>query len=378
MNIIKASFEVTYDFPVYFLDDFFSEDEQLLKEILSITSEKKPIIFPIVENAIVEAFPTIVSDLEALFLRLDMPITPSFVIAGGESGKNDEALVPQIIDQCIEHNIDRHSYILAIGGGAFIDMVGYAAAITHRGIRLLRMPTTVLGQNDAGVGVKNAINYKERKNFLGTFSPPHAVINNYKFITKLSERDKRAGIAEAIKVALIKDSHFFEELVQQCTELKSFDRLAMKNMIHKCAKLHLTHICQNGDPFERGSARPLDFGHWSAHAIEELSGFELRHGEAVAIGILVDSRYAFYKNWLTQHEYQLIENLILTLGFSITKSVLSKLDIELSLDNFRTHLGGELCITMLQGIGRSCEVNDIDNKLMQKSVSYFINDTMEE
>ena len=184
MNIIKASFEVTYDFPVYFLDDFFSEDEQLLKEILSITSEKKPIIFPIVENAIVEAFPTIVSDLEALFLRLDMPITPSFVIAGGESGKNDEALVPQIIDQCIEHNIDRHSYILAIGGGAFIDMVGYAAAITHRGIRLLRMPTTVLGQNDAGVGVKNAINYKERKNFLGTFSPPHAVINNYKFITK--------------------------------------------------------------------------------------------------------------------------------------------------------------------------------------------------
>jgi len=154
---------------------------------------------------------------------------------------------------------------------AVIDAVGYAAATAHRGIRLIRMPTTVLGQNDAGVGVKNAINWLGRKNFVGTFVPPHAVVNDFEFIESLPNRDKTAGIAEAIKVSLISDKTFFYYLNANRKNLRELRQDVVEKMIVKCAELHLRHIRSSGDPFERGSARPLDFGHWTAHKLEELT-----------------------------------------------------------------------------------------------------------
>lgn len=372
MHMLSGSFSVSYDFPVHFIENFFVEGGEVFTSLLNINARNKPLILPIIEAEIIEHFPLLIEEFNGMLNELGLPIIPSLQIQGGEAGKNNPSLIEKIIDQCIEHQIDRHSYILAIGGGAFIDMVGYAAAIAHRGIRLIRMPTTVLGQNDAGIGVKNAVNYRNRKNFLGTFSPPHAVINDYRFITSLSVRDKRAGIAEAIKVALIKDLTFFNLLVKNTSALCNFDPEAMKPMIVKCAALHLTHICTNGDPFERGSARPLDFGHWSAHALEEISNFSLRHGEAVAIGILIDVRYSFYQDWLSEKELFVIENLIYSLGYPICITSLNQLNIDESLDNFRIHLGGELCITMLNGIGTSHEVNEIDNLLMKRCVADII------
>lgn len=372
MHKISARFSVPYEFPVYFVDNIFTEQDETISEILSISNGKVPVVFPIIEKELLHKSPDLAADVKSLLKRLGLPAIPALEVQGGELGKNTPNLIPLIIDKCIEYQIDRHSYILAIGGGAFIDMVGYAAAITHRGIRLIRMPTTVLGQNDAGVGVKNAINYQGRKNFLGTFSPPNLVINDYHFIETLAERDKRAGIAEAIKVALIKDKAFFVQLVNNTQALFEFKKEAMKNMIAQCAELHLTHICHNGDPFERGSARPLDFGHWSAHALEEVSNFNLRHGEAVAIGILLDSRYSYYMNWISEAEYNQIESLIYNLGFKVCKSSVLKLNIIESLDNFREHLGGELCITMLKSIGYCHEVNEIDSSLMQTAVNYLL------
>ena len=143
-------------------------------------------------------------------------------------------------------------------------------------------------------------------------------------------------------------------------------------MIKRCAELHLEHICSNGDPFERGSARPLDFGHWSAHALEESTNFELKHGEAVAIGILIDASYSSLQHWISKQEYQKIVELIETLGFSYPINIVENLEIDESLDNFRTHLGGELCITMLTGIGQCKEVNHIDSSLMKKGIKQII------
>ena len=370
MKTLTASFSVPYQFPVLFVDNIFSQIEVL--ETLLKEHADTPLILPVLEQEVANKFPTLLLDVQNLLEQLNLVAIPSLVLLGGEQGKNNTEIVPTIINACIEHQIDRHSYVLAIGGGAFIDMVGYAATITHRGVRLIRMPTTVLGQNDAGIGVKNAINYRGRKNFLGTFSVPVAVINDYHFISGLLDRDKRAGIAEAIKVALIKDSVFFEFLFENRKSLSLFEQDVMKEMISRCADLHLQHICHNGDPFERGSARPLDFGHWSAHALEEYSNFDLRHGEAVAIGILIDSRYSYYQGWLTENQYLDVELLISTLGFELNHASLAKLDVAQSLDNFRVHLGGRLCITMLKGVGCSHEVNDVDIKMMNRSVHYLL------
>ena len=172
-----------------------------------------------------------------------------------------------------DQRIDRHSSVIAIGGGAMLDVVGFAAAITHRGVRLIRMPTTVLAQNDAGIGVKNGVNYLGKKNFLGSFAPPFAVINDFTLLYTLRPQQWRDGTAEAVKVALIRDRAFFEWIEANAARLVERDSTAFRFLIRRCAELHLEHITAGGDPFERGSARPLDFGHWSAHKMESLSQF---------------------------------------------------------------------------------------------------------
>src|SRR5262249_47001338 len=156
-----------------------------------------------------------------------------------------------------------------------------AAATAHRGIRLVRVPTTTLSQCDSGVGVKNGINAFNKKNFIGTFAPPFAVINDFQLLTTLGPRDKRAGYAEAVKVACVRDAPFFEALEHDARSLDEFEPHAMRRLIRRCAEIHINHIVNGGDPFESGSARPLDFGHWAAHKLEHLSDFRIRHGEAV-------------------------------------------------------------------------------------------------
>ena len=299
------------------------------------------------------------------------------VIPGGEACKNAPELVHQVLTQFARHGLDRQSYILAIGGGAVLDMVGYAATIAHRGIRLIRVPTTVLAQNDAGVGVKNGVNAFDSKNFLGTFSPPVAVLNDIRFIETLEERDKRAGMAEAIKVALIRDPDFFKWLCENGESLRHFESDAMAYMIRRCAELHLNHIATGGDPFEYGSARPLDFGHWAAHKLEVLTHHSLRHGEAVAIGIALDSRYSVECGLLEPAAFEKICTLLATLGFDYTHTLLSetgadgRLTILAGLEEFRQHLGGELTVTLLAGIGKGVEVHEIRDDLLSRSVDHL-------
>jgi 3-dehydroquinate synthase len=253
-------------------------------------------------------------------------------------------------------------------------MAGYAAAIAHRGVRHIRIPSTVLAQNDSGIGVKNGINYFDKKNFLGAFKPPFAVINDFDFLKTLDERDWRSGISEAIKVALIKDKPFFEEIQQNASLLNARDMPAMQSLIYRCAQLHLEHIA-GGDPFEMGSSRPLDFGHWSAHKLEQMTEYTIRHGEAVAVGMALDCTYSYLSGMLPESDWAAILNLLEDLGFRLYHTELSQYSVSarmfsvlLGLEEFREHLGGELTIMLLEGIGKGVEVHRIDNALLMKAV----------
>ncbi|HTA30425.1 MAG TPA: 3-dehydroquinate synthase, partial [Candidatus Cybelea sp.] len=252
-----------------------------------------------------------------------------------------------------------------IGGGALLDVAGLAAATAHRGVRHVRVPTTVLGQNDSGVGVKNGINAFGKKNFIGTFAPPFAVINDFDFLATLPERDQRAGFSEAVKVALIRDRDFFESLEADAHLLASFEAEAMQRMIFRSAALHVEHIATGGDPFETGSARPLDFGHWAAHKLEQLSDYQIRHGEAVAIGLALDVIYSRNIGLLDAASADRILALLRKLGLELFVNELLHLDAELQpmvlkgLEEFREHLGGELTLTMLRAIGAGVEVHEV-------------------
>jgi 3-dehydroquinate synthase len=280
--------------------------------------------------------------------------------------KNSYFHVSEIHSQIDRYHIDRHAYLLCVGGGALLDMVGLAAATAHRGIRHVRIPTTTLSQDDSGVGVKNGVNAFGKKNFIGTFCPPFAVINDFQLLATLSARDKRAGYVEAVKVACIRDAEFFAAIERDAEALAEFEPAAMQRLIYRCAELHLNHIATSGDPFEFGSARPLDFGHWAAHKLEQLSEFKIRHGEAVAIGIALDVIYGRRVGMLAAEEAERILALLERLGFELFANELlyegadGELIVLAGLEEFREHLGGELTITLLEAIGRGLEVHAVN------------------
>ena len=276
---IRATFSVPYDYEVLFTRDSLDTENTVLRDALEGPRAR---VLPVLDAGLVEHHPglpeAVVAYAEAHAERIDLAARP-VTLPGGEEAKEDPRHVQTVLDAINEHRIDRHAYVLAFGGGAFLDAVGFAATIAHRGVRMIRLPSTVLSQNDAGIGVKNGINAFAKKNFVGAFAPPAAVINDADFLATLSDRDWRAGASEAVKVALLRDAAFFAELEDLAYAITQRDPEAMGTLIHRCAELHLQHITGAGDPFELGSARPLDFGHWSAHKLEKLSDHGLRHGE---------------------------------------------------------------------------------------------------
>ena len=253
MSLIQRAIEVGYELRVFFTENAFDPDNLVLRNVLCPEKNgqiSKALI--VLDEALAQARPKLVAEIEAYFSAhaesLDL-VCPAFVIEGGERTKNSYFHVSEIHSQIDRYHIDRHSYVIGIGGGALLDMVGLAAATAHRGVRHVRLPTTTLSQADSGVGVKNGINAFGKKNFIGTFAPPFAVINDFQMLASLSPRDKRAGYIEAVKVALIRDKEFFENIERDAARLNIFEPAAVQQLIYRCAELHVNHIATAGDPF---------------------------------------------------------------------------------------------------------------------------------
>jgi 3-dehydroquinate synthase len=367
MSELQRSIQVSWQLRVFFTEDVFAPDNLILKNALADAAPRKVLV--VLEDSVAQAQPNLSRQIENYFSaraeKLQL-VCPPILIAGGERAKNSDQFVAEIHSQIDRHHIDRHSYLIAIGGGALLDVAGFAAATAHRGVCHVRIPTTTLSQADSGVGVKNGLNAFGKKNFIGTFAPPHAVINDFNLLATLQPRDKRAGYVEAVKVACIRDKNFFDEIERDVEKLNSFEQAAMKHLIRRCAELHLEHIATSGDPFETGSARPLDFGHWAAHKVEQLSNFQTPHGEAVAIGIALDVIYSRNIGLLDAQSCERILKLLEQLGFKLfTDELLEKnsggsFQTLAGLEEFREHLGGELTITLLEQIGRGVEVHEMN------------------
>jgi 3-dehydroquinate synthase len=374
MNYIRQSFSVQFEYKVFFTSGLFDTSNKLLDTFLkesAVTGTLSKIFF-VMDEGVAAGHSQLLSQIGAYFNRYNSVrlINDIILIPGGETAKNDRQYYDQLVEAVDAYGIDRHSYIAAIGGGAVLDLVGYVAAVAHRGVRHIRIPSTVLSQNDSGIGVKNGINYFGKKNFLGTFSPPAAVFNDDILLTTLSERDWRAGIAEAIKVALIKDADFFYWIEEHVSPLMRRNMSVMNDLIRRCAELHLQHI-GGGDPFEKGSSRPLDFGHWSAHKLEQLTNFSVLHGEAVALGMALDTMYSNLSGRLSKEKAQRIIQLLLNAGFDIIHPIMQVKEkgspILTGLNEFREHLGGQLTIMLLRDIGKGEEVHEIDTDLLIKA-----------
>ncbi|WP_299535800.1 3-dehydroquinate synthase [Ulvibacterium sp.] len=379
-KFIEQSFAVPYAYKLHFTQRLFSTDNTLFRDIFDeykVNDTVKALF--VLDKGVHEYHPELHKEIKDYCSKYPDTIqyTGSLIIAGGEQSKNDYGNVTSVLEKINTNAICRHSFVVVIGGGAVIDMVGYAAAIAHRGVKLIRVPTTVLSQNDSAVGVKNSINSFGKKNFLGTFAPPYAIINDSDFLKTLEHRDWIAGIAEAIKVALIKDKKFFNYLEDKAEKLGNRDMAAMQDVIYKCAEMHMHHIARGGDPFESGSSRPLDFGHWAAHKLEQMSNYNLRHGEAVAKGIALDVTYARLMGLISEDTQKRILAVMRKIGLDVHIPVETEKEIQellQGIEEFREHLGGELCITLISEIGKKLDVNKIDIESMQHAIT-VLNDS---
>jgi 3-dehydroquinate synthetase len=372
-TILQQSFSVPFRYPVVFTENLFAESQTLFVDIFPEGQLTR--VFFVLDSGVAACHPDLISQIKTYVAaypsRLALVAEP-MVVAGGEACKNDPDAYQQVVEATNSFGIDRHSYIAAVGGGAVLDMVGFAAAISHRGIRLIRIPTTVLSQNDSAVGVKNSINAFGKKNYLGTFTPPFAVLNDFNFLESLEDRDWRSGISEAVKVALIKDLEFFEWLEKEAAALARREMEPMKEHIIRSAQHHMAHIA-GADPFEFGSSRPLDFGHWAAHKLEKLSDFRIRHGEAVAIGIALDSAYSFLQGRIGEGDLIRIFNLFHNLGLSLYAPELQEEALLQGLKEFQEHLGGKLTVMLLDALGRGVEVHEMDSNLIVKALHLLQN-----
>jgi 3-dehydroquinate synthase len=389
-EVLRQKLLVAYEYPVVFTSDAFDAANPALFDVITQKTASGPDgkdppgsrhrVLAVVDDGLAAAWPETQSRLPGYFERyrgqLEL-VAPPVCVPGGESAKTNPALIDDLHSLFHKHRMDRHAYVLIVGGGGVLDAVGYAAATAHRGLRTVRMPTTVLAQNDSGVGVKNGVNAFGAKNFLGTFVPPFAVISDFRFLERLPRREGIAGLAEAVKVSLIRDADFFEWIETHAAALAALAPGPLAVLIRRCAELHMRHIATSGDPFEQGSARPLDFGHWAAHKLESLTAHSLRHGEAVALGVLLDSRYSLQVGLLPEGDFERIFALLSKLGLPLWHEALvserpdGRLAVLDGLEEFREHLGGALTVTLLGGIGRGLEVQEMHESAILAAIGWM-------
>lgn len=351
--------QMSYRFPVHFVKGLFEPGKRLLKRTLK--GSRGALFY--LDRGVAKHHPKLKGFIEKEYGE------KVYLVKGGEAVKNEMGIVEKVGGDIRKRKLDRHGAVVIIGGGAVIDAVGFAASITHRGMRQIRVPTTVLSQNDSGIGVKNGVNGFGAKNYFGTFAPPSAVINDVTFLSTLPDRDWVSGISEAFKVGLIKDSDFYGWLCKNAMKLRGRNMNAMRQLVKRCAILHLDHIREGGDPFETGSSRPLDFGHWSAHKLEVLTGNRLRHGEAVAVGISLDLYVAGELGFLSVDEIEQTLGAIKRSGLPVWHQQLENPKLLEGIEEFREHIGGELCLTLPQGIGRRIEINNLPEDQVLRCVA---------
>jgi 3-dehydroquinate synthase len=372
---------VPFDYPVHFCRDVFDPANPLLASVIARRHEpRRHRIMVFLDRGVESARPGTKDRIgryakaHAKTLALAAPVV---VMDGGEAAKTDVVRLLALVNRMAKAALDRQNVVLAIGGGGLLDSVGLAASLVHRGVRLIRLPTTVAGQNDVGVGVKTGLDAFGAKNYLGTFAPPFAVINDFDFLDLLPDREWVAGISEAFKVAMIKDRRFFRFLCRQAKRLRARDRASMERLVVDCARLHLDHIRRGGDPFEMGTARPLDFGHWSAHELELMSGHRLRHGEAVAIGIALDSYLALRLGLIGEKDLSALLAGLQAAGLPVWTPLLERRRrdgspaILAGLGRFREHLGGALTLTLPCPVGRRVEVHDFNIGVLRDGIQFL-------
>lgn len=282
-----------------------------------------------------------------------------------ERKRMDQVLA--VCQQASESSLSRRSQIVCVGGGVSLDIVGLAATLFRRGIPHIRVPTTLIGMIDAGIGVKTAVNFNNSKSLLGTFTAPEACIIDPSFLATLPRRHLQCGLAEMIKVAVMCSHELFAHLEAHADWLLS-DASEMqfeltKDLIQLSVQLTLKelelNLFERSELFHETYARKLDFGHTFSPYIEIASQHRILHGEAVAIDMAICAELAHSMGILDEASCKRLLNVILTVGLPIHCFEMDPGDMYASLKSIVRHRNGNLNLALPTGIGSAMFVRDL-------------------
>ncbi|PPB69287.1 3-dehydroquinate synthase [Campylobacter hyointestinalis] len=283
----------------------------------------------------------------------------------GEQYKNLSS-IEQILEQLFISKLERNSTLIALGGGVISDMTGFAASIYERGIKFINIPTTLLAQVDASVGGKTGVNNKFGKNLIGTFYQPRAVYCETKFLKSLPSREFSAGVAEAIKMAVMFDKDFF--YFMQNSDLN--DDEALKNVIAKCVSLKAAVVAK--DEKEGGIRAVLNYGHTFAHVIEMQTNYTgFLHGEAVAIGINMANHLALKLRLISKDELETVKKLLCKFGLPVTYEIKDEFEFYNAFFLDKKSQNSKIKFILPKGIGDFCMKNDISKEIVLDTLREF-------
>jgi 3-dehydroquinate synthase len=281
------------------------------------------------------------------------------VIAPGESNKSLDTWA-SVLSHLHRTSSDREQTVIALGGGVVCDLAGFAASAYLRGVNLTLVPTTLLAQVDAAIGGKTGVDFEGQKNMVGSFYPADRIIVDRDLLRTLPNDEQRQGMAEIIKVALVRDSEFVIDLQRD-------DQLDTGILIRRAIRNKLELVAS--DPFEKTGARALlNFGHTIGHAVEALSGFTLRHGDAVAIGMMAEVRIALALSITHQSTLDAVQTLLEKYDLPMELPPVSVDDLMEAMHHDKKVAGGTIRMIMLTGIG-TAELRSVDDLTMRTQLA---------
>lgn len=281
-------------------------------------------------------------------IKIDLP---KIEIADGESGKSFYE-IERVWRELGALGIGRQDLIIGIGGGAVTDLAGFAAATWMRGIDWLAIPTTVAGMVDAAIGGKTGINSDTGKNLVGSFHSPVGVLIDLSFLNTLSERDIAAGMAEVVKCGFISDPQILEILDKKVLKDIVHDEALQEELIFRAVSVKASVVSQD---FKESFLREiLNYGHTLGHAIEKHSNYNLRHGEAIAIGMCFAAELSKSKLGLDQSSVDLHRQILNSLKLPISYEKSAWKDLEGLMSTDKKSKSGQLRFVGIKEIGK-CE-----------------------
>lgn len=292
-----------------------------------------------------------------------------FVFEAGEKSKNID-VCQSIYLACLKHNMDRGSFIVALGGGVVGDMAGFAAATFMRGIKFVQIPTTLLAQTDSSVGGKVGIDFGGVKNIIGAFKQPSLVYINSKTLSTLPKREFIAGMAEVIKYGIIYDSTFFEYLEENVCKAKQLDTEAIRHILYQCCKIKADVVMK--DETEQSLRSILNFGHTIGHGIESAMNFKLLHGECVAVGMVGACKIALARSYFKESDFKRVVSLLNAYGLPAAVSGAGRDDIFKFMHSDKKKTGSNLKFILPKAIGRVEQFYDITDKEIKLGIDYIL------